>query len=236
MSFFPYKPEKANIEGLEGTSILHIQIEIEGAYGNEVLLRPNKSLKRKGCYWYDLYVGQITSLNNVYFICYPYSKLSKYLEEILKKKSPFPVFHKTNVNKVLEYMRQKNSKPPLRLKKEGFEPEITKYTAEVKESADADRVNLMGSNPLNSTIFEVLNNNENISIEATALKVKCDIKKVNWNMELSFDRLGNYRFWLKRDLQASTLPMINYVYRFFSEISSIEKNNYLSIHTFLENE
>jgi len=236
VDLFPVNPKSISLNpGSEGFS--HLQEEIGSLYGSEILLAKNKGRDRKGIphYWYDFYYGFVDQERKIYFICYPYSKLSRFLERGFDEKALKPNFFKANVEKVLEHMRNRGKKTISRIERQGFEIDITKYTAEVKEEANANKVSLVGANPLNSRIFDVLNDDKSITIEATALKIKCRKDKIG-EIELAFDRLGNFRFWLKKNSQEVTLPMIKFVFQFFSEISSLDKTQFLSRHTFLEDE
>jgi len=240
LGIFPTNPSQEQlITNSKNNSdiIYHVQEEIATLYGSEILLNANKSKERKGdtYYWYDFYYGLVDPERKIYFICYPYNKLSRFIETNFNMQSVKPSFYKANVITVLEHMRNRGKKNISQAEKEGFEIDITKYTAEVKEEANANKVNLIGANPLNSRIFDVLNDDKSITIEATALKLKCHKEKIG-EFELSFDRLGNFRFWLKKDCQLTSLPMIRYVYRFFSDINSLNKSSFLSAHTLLEDE
>lgn len=236
---FPINPKSVSLNNakIASESFYHLQEEIAGLYGSEVVLSANKSKERKGAlhYWYDFYIGYADPDRRIVFICYPYTKLSRFLESNFRRLSLKPVFYKASVLKVLDHMRNKGKRNLSRAERDGFEIDITKYTAEVKEEANANKVSLIGANPLNSRIFDVLNEDKSISIEATALKLKC-FKAGIGEMELSFDRLGNFRFWLKRDAQMSTLPMIKSIFQFFTEISCLEKGQFLSSYSLLEDE
>lgn len=217
---------------------IHLQLEIDECYGSESLLQINKSRTRKGTttYWYDFYIGKVPNQKNpIFYICYPYSRVARFLESSFDSNNISRHFYKPKVNKVLEFMKSRGTKDLLGLEKQGFELDITKYTAEIKDEANANKVNLIGDNPLDSRIFQLLENDKSITIEATALKLKC--KNINiGELEMSFDRLGNYRFWLKRDLQKKSVPIISFLFQFFAEIDSLEQSRFISTRTLLEDE
>ncbi|MDF2190556.1 hypothetical protein [Paraflavitalea sp. CAU 1676] len=230
----------------KGDGLFHMQMEFESPFGSETLLTSNISRKVKGSvyYWYDFYYGKVNPDSSVWFLCFPYSKFSKYIEKSFKEKGIFPKFLKSNVPSVLSYLKDRvNGERVTSIERKGFNIDITKYTAEVKESANANKVSLLGVNPLNSKIYDVLNSSTEISIEATALRVKCDLlhkdidkKGAKGQIELSFDRIGNFRFWLKRETYLEDLALLRYIYLYFSEIKSLEKSTFLSSQNLLDDE
>lgn len=219
--------------------ICHLQLELDKSYGSESVLELNQSKTKKGSsfYWYDFYIGKIKLNEKEYFlICYPYSKLGKFLEKCFNLKSIQTTFYKPDLEKILDYMRHRNNKGLSSVEQNGFIADITRYSAQVKEDQDmANKINIIGENPLKSKTFEILNSGEGITMETVSLKLRCKQLEVG-DVELSFDRLGNYRFWLKRNAQKSSLPTIPFAFKFLMEIAPLQASNFISTNTFLENE
>lgn len=217
----------------------HLQLELNKLYGTENVLKLNLSKNKKGgpFYWYDFYIGKI-DLNEIryFYICYPYNRLGKFLENCFHSKSIQTTFYKPKLEKVLAYMQDRSHIGISLMEKNGFNGDITRYSAVVSEAEDkANKINIIGQNPLKSKTFEILNAAEGISIETIALKLKClqlDIGEI----DLSFDRLGNYRFWLKRKAQGSSIPTIPFAFKFLMEIAPLESSEFISSNTLLENE
>jgi len=216
----------------------HFQLELDKMYGSEAVLVMNKSKKKENYYWYDFYVGKIElEGKKYYYTCYPYSKLGKFLERSLREKSIQPVFYKPDLQGVLDYMKTRNNTGLSVIENAGFSADIVRYSGEVTEDeTQANRVNIIGANPLKSKTYEILSRPENeIGIVTISLKLKCKQEKIG-DIELSFDRLGNYRFWLRKFAQDTSIPVIPYAFKFLMEIAPLESSNFISQNTLLENE
>ena len=217
----------------------HLQLELNKVYGSESVLQLNMSQTKKDgpFYWYDFYIGKIDiSDKRYFFICYPYNKLGKFLENSFHAKSVQTTFYKPELEKVLDYMRSRNTKGLSKIEKQGFIADITRYSAEVKENDNtANRVNIIGENPLKSKTFDILNSADGITVETVSLKLRCKQLEIG-EVELSFDRLGNYRFWLRRNSQNANVPVIPYAFKFLMEIAPLKATNFISSNTLLENE
>lgn len=235
---FPSSFEIKSFNKKKELSYCHLQLGLPKAYGNELLFEANKKKLKNGdtIFWHDFYLGRFTISNNeYYYICYPYNKLGKLLENCLHEKNVFTNFYKPNVEEVLTYMKKRKNNRNTEPEKEGLYVEITKFTAQVEEEGNANKINLIGNNPLNSRAFDVLKTDLGISIETVSLKLNCNLDQVG-NVDLSFDRLGNYRFWLRRDSQEITLPVIPSAFRFLMQITPLKTSSFVSKNTLLEND
>lgn len=231
--------DKMNIEPVvqKNKNQLHIQLLINERYGNERVLIGNQ-VKRgeKIYYWYDFYIGKLdTEEKKIFFICYPYNRMKHYLEDIFFENEITNVYHKPVVKTVLEYMKESDRSEATRLD-EGFSAQITKYTAQIKNSLESNRVNIIGQNPLNSKVFEILNKKGlGLTIKTTSLKLRCDKLDVG-HIDLAFDRLGNFRFWIRRDAADIAIPMIPFAFDFFKNIDAIIEDEFISSQTLLEDD
>ncbi|MCO5949098.1 hypothetical protein [Mucilaginibacter flavidus] len=219
---------------------VHLQVEIEKAYGSESLLEVNLHLDKDGkkLYTYDFYLGiQIINGKPLYFICYLYSKLGKYIDDCFAKRGIIKTVYKAKINALLQYMNQRIEKGYEAEEKEGLLISITRYAADVKEESNANKINIIGKNPLQSKIFDVLNNTEGITIEPVSLKLKCtetSSEGITNSLPLAIDRLGNFRFWLYRNGQSNIIPLIQPTLQFFSEINALEDSTFVNTRTMLE--
>jgi hypothetical protein len=217
----------------------HLQLEIDKLFGSESVMALNISKTKKGgpFYWYDFYIGKI-DLNEkkFFFICYPYNRLGRYLVDIFHSKSVQTIFYKPKLEDVLDYMKNRNNKGLSQVEKSGFNADITKYSARITEDDNrANRINIIGENPLKSKTFEILSSEKDIGIETISLKLRCSQVNVG-DIELSFDSIGNYRFWLKKYAQKTSIPVIPFGFKFLMEIAPLQQSDFISINTFLENE
>lgn len=223
--------DKFEIEPVSTKSknLFHLQILLEGkAYGAESVLNGNRVIKKdKTFYWYDIYIGKVESSPNIYFICFPYNKLKYYIANLFEDNSVEPNYHKPKVKEVLEKMESGYQSTDRSLT-----VQISKYTAKVKDEANASRVNIIGENPLNSKVYNLLKKHK-VGLTTTSLKLRCS-KVGAGHIEISFDRIGNYRFWIKRDSAETSLPLLTNAYSFFSDMGVLEIDSYMSFQTLLE--
>ena len=224
----------------KGNEFCHLQLELDKAYGSEVLLQMNISKDKKSTpkYWYDFYLGKV-DLNgkNCFYICYPYMKLAKYLDQCFFSKSLNTIYYKPNMSEIINYFKNRDINGLSIIETNGVNTDITKYSAEVTESdvlKSKTRVNIAGENPLESTVYGLISQSESVNIETTSMKLRC--QEVEYGeFELSFDRLGNYRFWLKKNMQNSVIPIIQISFKFLMDIAPMQGDNLISSNTLLEN-
>jgi hypothetical protein len=220
------------IEGQK--SYIHLQVEINKVYGSERVLQANISRKDDPSYfWYDFYLGEL-NLNGKtgYFICYLYSKLGKYLDNCFNTKIKKNIF-KSDVESVLSYLETTLKAYEVE-EKNGLLVSISKYSAQITELRKSNKMNIIGSNPLGSKVFEVLSNTEGIELVPISLKLR--FKAGGYYVQLGIDKLGNFRFWLYHDGQAHQLPMIPLIINFFNDINSIENSTFINTNTLLEDD
>lgn len=208
------------------SSHTHIQLEIDKVFGNPVFLAPNatgRMILTRPSYWYDLFMGEFIYENEtIFFITYPYSKIGKSIELDFRMAGINAVYLKPQISKILPYLQRANYTPPLNVS-------IIKYSAEVKE--DLHKINIIGPNPLKSKVFLALDKAK-VKVDPIALKLRCTLDA--YSMELAFDRLGNYRFWLRNFDQINMLSILPSIYEFFQSVDSIEESIYISSYTLLE--
>jgi len=216
----------------------HAQIQLNYALGSENILQQNKAGVKNGkqYYWYDLYLGEVHLDGKKYFfLCYPYNRIGKILDEYFTASKLSKKVLKPDVNIVLDYMKNRGISGLTKTEIEGFLVDITKYSAEIKEEIHANRINIIGNDPLNSRVFDLLSQDDQISIEALSLRLKC-VDQNQGTVELAFDRLGNFRFWLKRDAQSKVMPILPISMQFFTEIKALKESSYINSFTLLEDE
>lgn len=208
-------------------SYTHLQVELERAYGAIGLLNANKSRVINGqqAYWYDFYLGEFQSGNEtMYYLAYPYSKIGKFLEARLSKIPDNIVYSKIKLLPVVDYMKKfKNSG------KGGILIDIVKYAAEVKE--DSNKISIVGRSPLTSNVLKAV---ESYGLKADPISVKLKFSEELSSFEFAFDRLGNYRFWLKYKGENSTFTTLPKAYEFFKKSNTLEESNYISSYSLLE--
>jgi hypothetical protein len=216
--------------------IYHVQKRYNSKFGSSILLFSNKDIENPNLVWYDFYIGMLKhGSDQVYFICYPYKNIQK---EVLK--SNFlsnTLFYLPNVENVLNYFKHRSNQENLAPtdKEDDFISEIVKYTAELKDDANADRINIIGNNPLNSSIYKFIEANSSISIKHSSMKLKC-IRLALGSIDLLFDRHGNFRFWIPKNTIEQTLVMISSVFTFFSEIDAFNLGRELSSYSTIDKE
>ncbi|KQM70355.1 hypothetical protein ASE74_23530 [Pedobacter sp. Leaf216] len=214
----------------------HVQVEIARALGSESILSLNSSRSDGpiNFFWYDFYIGQLRGVEKKFFICYPYIKLGKYLDDCLTEAKIKRKVLKPSVERVLDYMKVNElGLNKTQAEQEGLLIEITKYSAAVKDDS-ISRVNIAGSNPLSSRVYELLSQDSRIGIEPLSLKLNCS--KDGQTLDLSFDKLGNLRFWLKRESESTISPIMITSFEYFDEIKAFEDSSYISKLTLLEDE
>jgi hypothetical protein len=227
---------QSEITKTKNQTIAHLQILIPKQYGSESVLLNNLIKKEESNYfWYDFYIGEINlEGNKMFFICYPYNRLKNYLDDIFEQKHIQCVFYKPELVLVLDYMKS-DDKPEANNLKEGLIINITKFTASVTDDVNPHKVNISGENPLNSKVYKLICEDSSLITKTTSLKLKC-LKTDYGELEISFDRLGNIRFWVGREAKEKPLEMLNIIFHFFKKIKSISESNYISSKTLLEDE
>lgn len=227
--------EVIKIGGSQKNGVTHIQAELNRICGSETLLSRNRSNTSSTSYYYDFYLGVADAESRTFFVCYPYSsvveEVDRWITDLFKDRE----FNRANVHDTLTYMKERKTTKRTQVENDGFNFEIVKYSAEVKEEANADRVSLVGSRPLESRIFDVLMKDKRISIETTSLKLSCK-RQDGQELELAFDRLGNFRFWMKREQQVMTLSILQHMYRFLAETKVLHKTSVIKSKTLLDEE
>nr|WP_321406239.1 hypothetical protein [uncultured Carboxylicivirga sp.] len=222
-------------EKLTKNKIFHFQKKFKGALGSIDLLIGNKMDKEpnpdKAYYLYDLYCGKTNVIfasdkKDCFFICFPY----KALQSIIFDRNTFKnsIFYIPSVPVMLKHFQNGKMAP---IQNE-IDSSIIKYSADIVDEANADNVSIIGKDPLNSSIFKLMIESDEIDIEVSSLKLNCTWKEdYNYSFNLLFDRLGNYRFWIPKNKQKSTLPMLEKTFTLFSEINGIEQTERLSKYT-----
>ena len=214
----------------------HVQVLINRRYGAENAIGGNAVKKgEETFYWYDLYVGKIDSEGRrIFFVSFPYFKLRRYFEKLFKGANIIPNYYKPQLVKVLDYMKSDNRGATYD-SKEKFSAEIIKYTAAILDSDNASKISLTGDSPLDSRAYAILSNDEKLKVNTTSLKLRCT--KVDLGqLEISFDRLGNYRYWIKWKAANNTVPIVPYAFEFFKRLKALHVDEYIGNQTLLENE
>jgi hypothetical protein len=231
-----YFPDKTNFEELStanpSLNFFHVQAEIGQVLGSENLLLLNKSERSSelpAYYWYDFYLGDLEIQKKRYtFICYPYVRLSSYVDDFLLSNNINRKYLKPDVNLVLDYIKLNPDQT-----QGSFRAEISKYSAAVKDDS-ANKINILGNNPLNSRVYQLLSSDTKISIEPLSLKLKCSDEKSTF--DLSFDKFGNVRFWLKRYNSDQLYSLLSQTINYFQETKVLYESSFISKTSILEDE
>jgi hypothetical protein len=233
---FQVKKTKESISILGSSQpITHFQLELPVAYGSRVLLAGNESRMVDGVqnYWYDFYAGEIQlRKKRFFFISYPYVRLGKYIEACFFSNRIRRTLYKPEMPEVMKFMKEHDG--TYVFSNEKMRIDISKYAAKVLDDT-ADKVHISGKNPLNSTVFKILNESNSVEIETTALKMSCYIPDVG-KIELSFDRLGNYRFWIPYKHEISTFSTLPSVLKFFDQEKLLIEDTFFNTYTLLEDD
>ena len=214
--------------------IRHVQIEIDDSLGSPNVLETHKTraVNGKQYYAYDLYLGSFLLGNQTkLFIAYPYKSIDKYFRKNFPVIFSDSVFYKPDVNVVLDYIRNRPFKEGVGISYKKLSVDIIKYTAEINERIldNAKKMNLIGENPINSRVFEILINSDEVSINPLSLKLRCrhiDIGQI----EVIFDRYGNYRFWIPKNEALEKVSMLSVMIHFFKEINALYESEYITSH------
>lgn len=248
VNLYNSKNSKRSIVG--GQEIIHTQkiYSYSRSLGSLDLLtkRSNKDEGTDSDFWYDYYIGEVLLKGKkLLFVCFPYKKMQTWLvKNPLFKNALYYVPH---VPRILERMEEQKGQEKIG----EIKNEITKYTALVKETKKAERIHILGRNPLDSSIYESIKGISGIKVRASSLKLKCSHDKKG-QIEVSFDKYGNFRFWLPRersqeelvelDLQETdteyvqALNMIPTLYKTFDSLKFLDTTNKLSTYNTLEEE
>jgi len=216
-------------------TIRQTRLSLDEPLGSLSLLVHNKQQASNNTikYFYDIYIGNLKKKKS-YFLCYPYSSLSKNILEILKGLHTKIYFYAGNVEKVVSFVKQNLIGQSETALYGPYTLSIVKYSAEVAEESNAKVVSLTGISPINSNIYDVLNSSASITLTPISLKMSCiNTSDKREAIELAFDKLGNYRFWLKRNAQLDVLPLLNLVFSFLSELDAFDYATRLSSSTII---
>lgn len=215
-------------------SYTHLQIEIPRPYGSPLVLLSNQSrvIAGRQAYWYDFYIGHFQDgKDSIYYMAYPYSKMGKYIENAISDVDRQATYSKLKLSTIVPFLKKMKKS-----NNDGSTINIIKYAGEVKE--DDNRISIIGTktnlgkNPLNSAVLKAL---EDKNIVVTPIALKLGYTAVDGkSIQLAFDRLGNYRFWLKTNGQEDVLPAIPKAYGFFKSSNTMEDSLYISSYNLLE--
>lgn len=216
---------------------IRLAVPLELAYGEDSVMEASRiTIRGKEYYLYNFYMTrQVVDRKTIYSISFPYKALSNYIEERFFENDIERVYHVPVVENILDHIRYRGENGLSRKEKQGYLFDIIKYSARVKESATAKKVSLAGESPLNSTIYDVLSRDTRFKIIPLAMKLKSVYSKIG-EFELSFDKLGNYRFWLRRDAQPVALPMLTHTFEYLWETGSVGTSEIMASKSYLEDD
>ena len=204
--------------------IYHLQEQINKTYGSEEYLERNKVTKNGiDMYWYDFYLG-LVELDNIehIYLCYPYKALEVHLQKKFPTLFQNSVYYVPDVNLVLEHTKKNSAFNTINKNTEVL-VDVIKYSAEVLGQDNTDKVNLVGSNPQDSEIYAKLN--ELFAMYPSSVKLrfsKNDLKK-NKQLDLIFDRLGNFRFWIPKNQIENSIESLSIAFQYLAAINSLKK-------------
>ncbi len=231
VSLFPKDSRQESIKVPGRRSFIHIQCEIKRRYGSQAILELNKSKIEDNSqyYWYDFYVGAVEDgQDKVFYICYPYLKLGGYIDKMLKNSTLKMLIFKPVLSLVLKYMKDNKGS----VVKGTILAEIIKYGAQINDEGTI--ISISGRNPLQSSVYRELEGIKKLNIEPVKLKLKCTNTAVG-DIEVSFDRLGNYRYWIGAYNESSTTAMLPDVFNFFKAAKALNEETYINQFSMLEN-
>lgn len=213
------------------------QLELPYLLGLESVLQTNKGgfYDNKDHYWYDFYINNASTDNSKeFFLCYPYAKLSEFIEYCFSSKAIEKLVLKPQVPGLLTYLKIRGS-TPLESQKTNLTLNIIKYSASVQEP-NAKKINIFGDNPLESMVYELVSAHSELNVEPLSLRLKCSVN-ASEILEISFDKLGNGRFWMKKNNQENTALLLPQIFKLFQEINNgIKESLYINRYNLLESE
>jgi len=214
----------------------HIQLELPYLLGIDSVLGLNKGrLYKDGQhYWYDLYLYEIkVGRKPCFFICYPYIKLNDFIEFCFNEVGANQSILKPQMGPLLDYMKIKGNRPAA-IHQSGFDLEIIKYSASITEEPNAKKINIFGENPLNSKVFEAITNEGSFKVEPMSLKLKTYMQKNADVLEISFDKFGNGRFWVRKKHIEFMMQMLPVILKLFIQIKGLQASGYFNNYNLLE--
>lgn len=232
---FTQNPLVKNSYSETAHNLTHLQLELPYLLGIENVLQVNKGgfYDNKQHYWYDFYISNISSTNKSdYILCYPYTKLSDFIEYCFNQKVLEMLVLKPQVPELLNYLKDRG-KVPANIQKSGFVLDIIKYSAAINEEMNAKKLIIFGENPLESRVFEIVNNDSQLKVEPLSLRLKCSLNSSEI-LEISFDKLGNGRFWMKKNHQNNITTILPSVLQLFYEINGLKQSLYINSYSLLE--
>jgi hypothetical protein len=222
-------------DSLPDQNFTFAQLALNRPYGTDSVTQKIEEENKSTIYLYDLYLGEVKSDRRSYFyLSYPYARLGKILDESFKGKILKTII-KPVVPTVLHYMQNRGVIGLTKIEHDRLNIDITKYSAEITEEANANRINISGKNPLNSHVYDILNKDPQVFLKPISLKLKCIIDEVGM-IELAFDKLGNMKFWLRQNGQQNILSILPTTLEFFSEIKALKGSPYINSLSLLEDE
>ncbi|MXV16499.1 hypothetical protein [Hufsiella ginkgonis] len=227
--------EKNEVETVDGNgNLLHVQVKLSRLLGSESLLSKFNKVSQNDepdSFWYDMYIGHIKARRGpLVFVCYPYITLSTYIDRDIIGANAVRRYIKPEVESVLNHLKYNPND-----RYNGLKVEISKYSAAVKDDT-ANKINILGNSPLKSRVYNLLSSDNQISIEPLSLKLNCELPEENRVLELSFDKLGNLRFWLKRNRTADIGDILARAVTFFEESNSLYESSFINKKSLLEDE
>ncbi len=232
----PKREKKVVVDKAHSLYYIHFQIELQRAYGapSMMSLSPSAGADNKPSYWYDVYAANFEHGGEFFtFIAYPYVQMGKLFEKYFDYLPSLTTFFKPKLTPVFELM--KDAKGIIQFLENAASVSVTKYSAQVKEQKAATKINIQGDNPLESEVFRIIDTMSTVQLETASLRLQC-YRKERGILDLAFDRLGNYRIWIKRDGQDEALSLLSTVFQFFKDKGTLEQSNFITQVSLLEND
>ena len=207
----------------------HIQVELPEMLGIDSVMQPNKGrFNNKQYYWYDLYLFPIkTSSTCDFFLCFPYNGMNDYIESAFNEYGISFTVLKPQMDAILSYMKKGGADAPIH--KTGFNMEIIKYSASIQEEANAKKINIFGENPLNSKVFTLISQpGTGFTIEPLSFKLKCYTGMESGVLEISFDKQGNGRYWLRKSLIDHNMKILPVLFQLMQQISALRGSHFIN--------
>lgn len=224
-----HKKEKFN-----DSKIYHLQILSKVLYGSINVLG-NNYLSSSDEYIYDFYIGEFEFLKKpIFFLCYPYQKMHKYLRDFFPRIFLNSIIFKPNLDSILNSFAEKES-ILINIENHNLTFTISKYTAVIKENTDF-RISILGSsNPLLSKTYYTLKNPDSgLEVSTRSMKIKC-INDLSDSIEILFDS-ENYKFWIQKNLEQRKIYLLPMTFNYFAKYDALEQSYEISRKSEIENE
>ena len=202
--------KKTLLEKVDSGTVYHMERDVNFCYGNPSFLQGHyvKSGSQSSAYRYDCYAGEIESgLDTFFFIAFPYKALLQEMRssfEILSSST----FYRADIGNFIETVISSPDVITLREVRDKLKKrekinissllEIRKYSGRLLNDTKSDSMDIIGTNPVKSSLYEEL-----IKLRKAGVIyfVPKSLNLVYWRnsigeIDVHADTHSNFRFWL----------------------------------------